>query len=338
MSKKDSVLKVLVDRLIVVLPAVAPVQPELVLSGGTIDSDESAPRKRRQLMLWRSIDSLIDYHCESHEHPLELAFRCWVCGDSIELSECAFVTVKSAQTTVPAPGRASAGEAYFVVLTCTNPSCSKGRTARDTIRTWMKPRVGAEGSECTRLRICGGCAKAQFAGEETQATKFRQCSCCHVTYYCSEACQRKIWPRHRRVCLSLMPETARRATGEVKLFETIRVAHARDPSEYTPERLAAFFTSMTSKTCTVEDVLAILEGDPTHEDPYEKLADRIQPLDPVREAEVDREMAIPMEVAEMYYTNLGLHTPLAIHQAVVTNPHGPRAKQLPSNARHPRSD
>ena len=51
--------------------------------------------------------------------------------------------------------------------------------------------------------ICDNCAKV--AGSEQ---KYNRCSACKNVHYCSRACQKAAWPRHKKTCRKVLPANA----------------------------------------------------------------------------------------------------------------------------------
>ncbi|TBU43794.1 hypothetical protein BD309DRAFT_893661 [Dichomitus squalens] len=62
------------------------------------------------------------------------------------------------------------------------------------------------------LRRCHHCARAQ---EEDPATRLRKCAGCSRALYCSKACQKAAWQKHKLVCCDATDFTARNNSGQL---------------------------------------------------------------------------------------------------------------------------
>ena len=78
---------------------------------------------------------------------------------------------------------------------------------------FLVPSCGGAGTTCSKTAIkvlgkllpqnplvtveCSGCEKTTKHLKED----FKRCSACRGVFYCSEACQRNDWPKHRKNCV-----------------------------------------------------------------------------------------------------------------------------------------
>lgn len=70
--------------------------------------------------------------------------------------------------------------------------------------TAMMRQSAAQGNANFVGRICSACGKHAARGAPGQGkTEFRKCSACRHAYYCSEACQKNDWPKHRKACAQM---------------------------------------------------------------------------------------------------------------------------------------
>jgi hypothetical protein len=85
-------------------------------------------------------------------------------------------------------------------------------------------------SMATRCRACG--RKGDVAGDGADAPKLRRCGQCALAAYCSPACQKADWPRHKATCAALLAGTA-----EASMAEALCPSCCSAPATTTPQLL-----------------------------------------------------------------------------------------------------
>jgi hypothetical protein len=101
---------------------------------------------------------------------------------------------------------------------CCQPELSSDIDTLQTIlvkfELHMEGYASWEGQEACRaralaLRCCAFPLCTNLAGASEAALRSRNCSRCMVAAYCSTACQRADWARHKRVCKQLAQQRGR---------------------------------------------------------------------------------------------------------------------------------
>jgi hypothetical protein len=96
----------------------------------------------------------------------------------------------------------------FVAAYCRKAACRRPEIFQAWVDRVTSPHVRADEDQIARLRICGWCARGQFArtpaGEPIAPApgedKLRLCIGCRRTYFCGAECESKAWPTHRVTC------------------------------------------------------------------------------------------------------------------------------------------